>query len=223
MLAILGCCCQAESSSCHWGMGGHHQPTAPRPAPTPGRAARASLQAPRRRLPLFADRGPILCSQPVHSKDKPQENSCCLLTLTIRIVGTWRKQEMTNVFSDLEEVMAESGCLVTDTLKDDHRGAQPSTAFPRTLGGCHGTRDCCIGDTEGAVAGGPSGSLGVLPHVVPGRKEVSQRMWAQAPPSIRPRGHPQRGLSQNGDPGSPGTAFLGFMLRTMKLWGSLEV
>lgn len=91
-------------------MGGHCQPAAPRPAP-------------RRRLPLFADRGPILCSQPVRSEDKPQENSCCLLTLTIRIVGTWRKQEMTNVFSDLEEVMAESGCLVTDTLKDDQRGA----------------------------------------------------------------------------------------------------
>lgn len=86
---------------------------------------------------------------------------------------------MTNVFSDPEEAMAESGCLVTDTLKEGYRGAQPSTLFPRTAGGCHGTRDCCTGDTEGAVAGGPSGSLGVLPHVVPGRKELSQRTWAQ--------------------------------------------
>lgn len=37
---------------------------------------------------------------------------------------------MTNVFSDPEEVMAESGCLVTDTLKDGYRGAQAITAFP---------------------------------------------------------------------------------------------
>lgn len=130
---------------------------------------------------------------------------------------------MTNGFSDPEEVMAESGCLVTDTLKDGYRGAQAISAFPRTAGGCHGTRDCCTGDTDGAVAAGLSGSLGVLPHVVPGRKEVSQRTWAQAPPSIRPRDHPQRGLSQDGDPGSPGTAFLSFMLRLRKLWGSLEV
>lgn len=48
------------------------------------------------------------------SKDKPQENSCCLLTLTIRIIGKWRKQEMTNVFSDQEEAVAENCCLVTD-------------------------------------------------------------------------------------------------------------
>lgn len=50
---------------------------------------------------------PILCSESMCSKDKPQENSCCLLTLTIRIAGKWSKQEMTNVFGDQEEVMAE--------------------------------------------------------------------------------------------------------------------
>ena len=130
---------------------------------------------------------------------------------------------MTNVFSDPEEAMAESGCLVTDTLKEGYRGAQPSTLFPRTAGGCHGTRDCCTGDTDGAVAGGPSGSLGVLPHVGPGRKAGTlPKNVGPAPPSIRPRGHPQRGLSQDGNPGSPGTAFLSFMLRPRKLWGSLE-
>lgn len=55
----------------------------------------------------------ILCSESMCSKDKPHENSCCLLKLTIRIVGKWRKQEMTNGFSDQEEMVAENCCLVT--------------------------------------------------------------------------------------------------------------
>lgn len=66
---------------------------------------------------VWQTEAPILCSESMCSKDKPQENSCCLLTLTIGIVGKWRKQEMTNVFSDQEEVMAESCCLVTDTCE----------------------------------------------------------------------------------------------------------
>lgn len=46
MLAILGCCCQAESSSCHWGMGGHRQPAAPGPAPTPGQSSQSFSPGP---------------------------------------------------------------------------------------------------------------------------------------------------------------------------------
>lgn len=73
-----------------------------------------SLQASRGGCFLcFADEAPILCSESMCSKDKPQENSCCLLTLTIRTIGKWRKQEMTNGFSDQEEMVAENCCWVT--------------------------------------------------------------------------------------------------------------
>ena len=66
-----------------------------------------SLQASRGGCFLcFADKAPILCSESMCYKDKPQENSCCLLTLTIRAIGKWRKQEMTNGFSDQEEMVA---------------------------------------------------------------------------------------------------------------------
>ena len=59
MLAILGCCCQAGTSSCHWGMGGHRQPSAARLAPVPGRAARPfSPGPPGGGFLCFADRGP---------------------------------------------------------------------------------------------------------------------------------------------------------------------
>lgn len=54
-----------------------------------------------------------LCSVSMCSKDKTQENSCCLLTLIIGIIGKWSKQEMTNVFSKQEETVAASCCLVS--------------------------------------------------------------------------------------------------------------
>lgn len=87
--------------------------------------ARHSLQASRGGCFLcFAEKAPILCSESMCYKDKPQENSCCLLTLTIRAIGKWRKQEMTNGFSDQEEMVAENCCLVTVPLVRDSPGLE---------------------------------------------------------------------------------------------------
>lgn len=81
----------------------------------PDKGGRASLSSLPKEAASFVLQGEalILCSESMCSKDKPQENSCCLLTLTIRIVGKWRKQEMTNGFNDQEEMVAENCCLVT--------------------------------------------------------------------------------------------------------------
>ena len=88
MLAILGCCCQAGPSSCHWGMGGTASPLLPAWPPSLAEQPERSLQAPLEAASfVLQTEAPILCSQSVCSKDKPQENSCCLLTLTVRIIG----------------------------------------------------------------------------------------------------------------------------------------
>lgn len=89
---------------------GPGQSSAPTLSRCPGHSPQLSLGG---HFLCFADGAPILCSESMCSKDKLQENSCCLLTLTIRIVGQWRKQEMTNGFSDQEETGAENCCLVS--------------------------------------------------------------------------------------------------------------
>lgn len=160
----LGCCVQGPAGT-------------PPPARSCGpwqSEPELSLQASRGGCFLcFADRAPILCSESMCSKDKPQENSCCLLTLTIRIVGKWRKQETTNVFSDQEEVAAESCCLVPDTREGWPR--QPAAFHKHSYGGGHQrtpfSRAAIVmvlgptvpGDTDRAAPGGPCVCLGVLP------------------------------------------------------------
>lgn len=80
----------------------YHGPVVQAGLAVPGRVSKPSILP---RLPkeaasfVLQTESRSLCSVSMCSKDKTQENSCCLLTLIVGIIGKWSKQEITNAFS----------------------------------------------------------------------------------------------------------------------------
>lgn len=95
---ILGCYHQVRSLHAAGALGKGPPAFCSRPGPVvPGPAARAfSLGLPRRRLPLFCRWRPpsFVLNLKMCSRDKPQENGCCLLTSTIR--NCWKMEKTGN-------------------------------------------------------------------------------------------------------------------------------